>query len=277
MASSPSQSPQARAKADAAAILAAFVPPPAATRLGTAPTSGAGVLLKPALTESTPDIVDDAGWWRVAGLPPQGVIDWEKAHLPRTFTVSGSGEENGGTAQQVSQQWWSLPVVAGVLTQRQLTVSVIGDDRGGTDLRVDANVVWLPARPAWSMLRTASIRAVVVTAVPGGNDKKKPPAPVTVTDPAKVRKLVDLLNSQSMYPPGVFACPFSDGRGLRLTFLAGTRGPTVATAIAASNGCGGVDLTIGKRQVGLGWGPDVAEQALAISGMNWKLSGYLPT
>lgn len=97
-----------------------------------------------------------------------------------------------------------------------------------------------------------------------------------MTDPAKVQKLVDLLNAQPLFPPGTFSCPFGDDRGLRLTFLAGTRGPTVATALAASNGCGGVDLTIGKRGVGLGWGSDVAVQALAISGMNWKLFGYLP-
>src|SRR5262245_36485725 len=136
--SSSSQSPQARAKADAAAILAAFVPPPGASRLGSAPMAGGGALGQPAFRESTPDIVDDAGWWRVPGLSPQGVIAWEKAHLPRQFTLSGSGVENGGTMEQVTEQWWALPAVAGVLTQRQLTVSVAGDGSSGSELRVDA-------------------------------------------------------------------------------------------------------------------------------------------
>src|ERR1700688_1455616 len=62
-ASAASQSPQGRAKADAGAILAAFVPPPGASRLGSAPTAGGGALSQPAFRESTPDIVDDAGWW----------------------------------------------------------------------------------------------------------------------------------------------------------------------------------------------------------------------
>jgi len=108
------------------------------------------------------------------------------------------------------------------------------------------------------------------------NDKKKPPASVTVTDPAKVAKLVALVNALPLFPPGVFSCPADDGRGVRLTFLAKTGGPTVATAFAKSNGCGGVQLAVGDRQTMLGWGSTVAQQALAISGMHWKLFGYLP-
>jgi len=99
---------------------------------------------------------------------------------------------------------------------------------------------------------------------------------VTVTDPAKVRKLVALINAQPLFPPGLFNCPFDDGRGVQLTFLAGTRGPTVATEFAKSNGCGGVQLTLGGQWTMLGWASSVAQQALAISGMNWKLFGYLP-
>jgi hypothetical protein len=270
---SESQSPQARAKADAAAILAAFVPPPGASRLGTAPNSDGDALSQPIYREDTPDIVDDADWWRVPGLSSRGVIEWEKAHLSHRFTVRGWGGPVEG--DPAIEQWWSLPDVAGVLLNRQLMVTALGDG-SSTFLRVDADVDWLPARPAWSMLAAPSIRAVVVTAVPGGNDKKKPPAQVTVTDPVKVRKLVELLNAQPTFPPGVHSCPFGDGRGLRLTFLSAVKGAVLATAFAASNGCGGVGLTVGHRQVGLGWGPGVAQETLAISGMNWKLFGYLP-
>jgi hypothetical protein len=97
---------------------------------------------------------------------------------------------------------------------------------------------------------------------------------------------VSLVNALPMFPPGVFACPFADGRGVRLAFLATVGGPALATAFAMSNGCGGVQLVIGAgplprgrpgpHQVGLGFGPETAEKALAISGMNWKLFGYLP-
>ena len=53
--------------------------------------AGGGALSRPGVQEATPDLVDDAGWWRVPGLSPQGVINWEKARLPRRFAVSSWG------------------------------------------------------------------------------------------------------------------------------------------------------------------------------------------
>ncbi len=79
---------------------------------------------------------------------------------------------------------------------------------------------------------------------------------------------------------------------MRLAFLARAGAPALATALAKSDGCGGVLLVVGPGQPGmtgvkpgmtgarnetaLGWGPASAEKALAISGMHWKLFGYLP-
>jgi hypothetical protein len=154
-----------------------------------------------------------------------------------------------------------------------------------TAVRVDAQVGWRPARPASTFL-PSGVHAVVVSAEPGGNDKKRPPAPVTVTDPGKVRQLVSLVNGLPLFPPGTFSCPLDDGRGVRLAFLAAAGGPVLGTALAKSNGCGGVVLVIGagqpsmdhavRNQMALGFGPEPAEKALAICGMRWKLSGYLP-
>jgi hypothetical protein len=133
-----------------------------------------------------------------------------------------------------------------------------------------------PARPAGTLL-PSGIRAVVVTAVPGLNDKKKPPAPVTVTDPGRVRQLVSLVNGLPLSPPGIYYCPMDDGRGVRLAFLARPGGAVLAAALAKANGCGGVALTIGHSQpTGLGSGSTAAQQALTISGLPWRLSGYLP-
>jgi hypothetical protein len=143
-----------------------------------------------------------------------------------------------------------------------------------------------PRDRAASYIPATAVHAVVVTAVPGPNDRTKPPAPLTITDPAKVRSLVALVNGLPLFPPGVYSCPFDDGRGVRLTFLSKAssgkaNGPVIksavlAVAFAKANGCGGVQVTIAGAQTGLGWGPTAAEQALSISGMRWKLSGYLP-
>jgi len=262
-----SQSPQARAKADAAAILAEFVPPPGATRLEAAPNANGGVLSHRVYVEFTPDVVDVADWWRVPGLSAQAVLNWENAHLLRRFTKSTWTGPVGGNPSV--GQWWSLPDVAGVLVNRNLEVTALAEG-SSTFLRVDGDVDWLPARPAWSMLPAANVRAVVVTAVPSINDKRKPPAPVTITDPSRVRKLVALINGLSMpLPDGTISCPALEGGALRLTFLARPGGSVLAVALASDNGCGGVGMTVGSQQVGLGFGNNPAQQALAISGLPW--------
>lgn len=272
--------PLQRAKADAAAILAAFVPPPGAVRLTSAPLTGGGELLQPAFREDTPNQVDAHAWWHVPGQSAAGALAWENARLPHQF-----GQPGLGTGGPAVIRTWNLPQVPGVLNERRLMADAVSDGKGNADLRVDAQVDWLSARPGWARVPAAA-RAVILTPVPGGNDRKKPPAPMTVTDPARVRTLVSLVNALPMSSSGVIACPFDDGRGVRLTFVATAGGPVLATAFAKSNGCGGVALVIGAgplptgrpgpRQVGLGFGPETAEKALAISGMNWKLSGYLP-
>ena len=286
---SASLSPQARAKADAAGILAAFIPPPGATRLSHAPGGVGGQLNGREFTPGDPDVVDDGAWWHVPGMTPLQMLAWEQSHLPHQFTrdmVSGAAAPTppalpgGRTFPALPYHYaaygFSVSAVARGLTGRELDVQAAMTTAGQTYVRVDSQVGWQPVRPASTYL-PSGIRAVVVSAVPGMNDRKKPPAPVTVTDPAKVRKLVALINAQPLFPPGVFMCPFDDGRGVQLTFQAGPRGPTIATAFAKSNGCGGVQLTLGGQRTMLGWASSVAQRALAISGMNWKLFGYLPT
>jgi len=281
VASSPSgTTPRQRAAADAAAILAAFVPPSGSVRLTSAPVTGGAGVLDPVSVENTPNQVNTHAWWHVPAQTPSAVLAWENAHLPPQFGQLGSG-----TSGPAMFRSWNLPEIPGVLNERQLTVAAVSDGDGNADIRVDAQVDWLSARPGWARV-PGTARAVIVTPVPGGNDRKSPPAPLTVTDPVRVRELVSLVNALPMFPSGTFACPFGDGRGVRLAFLATVGGPVLATAFAASNGCGGVLLLIGAgqlsadrpgpRQVGLGFGPESAAKALAISGMNWKLFGYLP-
>jgi hypothetical protein len=278
--STQAESPRQRAEADAATILASFVPPPGARKLAAAPGTGGGVLGRIQMEQATPDLIDDAAWWQVPGQAPQAVLSWEASHVSRRFTLSGSG---GAGAAFDS---WTLPPVAGVLDTRWLVVTVVSDGAGGTDLRAEGEVTYTPARPAGSYIPATAVHAVVVTPVPGPNDRSKPPAPLLITDPVKVRNLVALVNRLPLFPPGTYSCPFDDGRGVRLTFLSKAapgkaNGPVLksavlAVAFAKSNGCGGVQLTIAGALTPLGWGSAAAEQALAISGMRWKLFGYLP-
>ncbi len=83
---------------------------------------------------------------------------------------------------------------------------------------------------------------------------KKPPKPVTITDPAKVSELRALINSLPLIPPGMFSCPAGFGDDLGMTFRARSGGPALAVATDVLSGCPMVTLTIGgKSQPALAW------------------------
>jgi hypothetical protein len=274
-----SASPRQRAQADAASILASFVPLPGARKLSAAPSVDGGLLGHPQLTAASSDFVDDASWWQVPGQFATEVLTWETAHVSPRFTFTGSGGDDFGS------DFWSLPPVAGVLDSRWLVVTAVNNGAGGTDLRVESQVAYTPARPAASYIPGTAVHAVEVTAVALNDPRKPPAAPIVVTNPVRVKKLVALVNGLPLVPPGVYHCPEGGGGAVRLTFLSSAgrdkvangpaiRSAVVAVALATTSGCGGVQLTIAGTQTSLGGGPSAAQQALAISGLRWTLYTY---
>ena len=103
---------------------------------------------------------------------------------------------------------------------------------------------------------------------------RKPPAPVTVTDPAKVSAIAGLVADQPPWPPGTYSCPMADGMAIDIAFRARPDGPALATAVLDLNGCGGTGLTVGGKDYGLGH-PDsarpLAAKVLKAAGVPWKL------
>ena len=267
----PAPPPHQRAVADATAILASFAVPTGARKLSAAPSVGNGVLKAPAQTLGTPDLVDKAEWWIASGAP-QGVLAWEARHLSHRFSSGGAGTGYGRSIATTWFQVFSLPGIPGVLDSRELVVLVV-QDGGKTAIRVDAQVAWLPARPASEKVPAAA-KAVTISADPGLNQgARKPQKPVTITDPAKVRALTALINGLALFPPGVPDCPADFGGNLVLTFRAGPRAPALAVATVDLSGCDGVDLTIGgKPQPTLaGPGTDSGPQILRLAGLSWKI------
>jgi hypothetical protein len=258
------QTPQHRAEQDAAAILAAFVPPSGARHLA-APPPG---LKSPSGLPATPDLVDKAGWWQVAGAPQQ-VLDLAKAHVPHRFTLSGWGTLDRG-AGPIWSDTFDLPAVPGVLLSRQLTVDATSAGSGQTAIRVDAQVIWVPARAPGERI-PAGVTAVALSLSAGTNTR--PPA--TVTDQGTVSKLEALIDGLPRFPAGAYSCPMDDGDRLVLTFRAGRSGPARAVATVSLAGCEGVNLTVGgQQQPGLGpvdGGRATAAKALTIAGLHWSL------
>jgi hypothetical protein len=263
-ASRPAASPTARerAVAEAAAMLRAFVVPPGGQRLPTAPD----VLKVPSSTLVSTALVDDVSFWRAPGQP-QAVLAWEQAHLPRRFTP-----EDADFGPPSWDRTFSLATVPGVLNARDLVVEVTAAGHGQTAIRVDAQVSWQPLRPAPERVPSAA-RAVTITQLASlGPHVTRPPAPVTITDLAVVRRLAALADSLQLSTIGPDAsCPPSLGGGVQLTFLARPGGPPLAVAQGPA-ACGTVEFSVGgKPQPALQITDSFIPQVLKLADLNWKI------
>ena len=256
-----SSRPRERAVVDAAAILQAFAVPPGARRLPQAPDG----LKVPITTVVSTTLVDDVSFWRAPGQP-QVVLAWEQAHLPRRFTP--------GDADFGPPSWdraFSLAPVPGVLNERDLVVEVTGAGNGQTAIRVDAQVSWQPPRPALERVPPAA-RVVTITQLPSLNPHaRRPPAPVTITDLAVVRRLAALVDNLQLSTIGPAPCPAALSGGIRLTFRARAGGPPLAVAQGPAP-CGTVQFSVGgKRQPALQITDSFIPQILKLAGLHWKV------
>jgi hypothetical protein len=273
--------PRQRAVADAARIIAGFPRPPGAVRTGLIAS-----LNSPGAGMGTTDVVTATRWWRVPGQP-RAVLSWIRAHLPSGFTPAGSGFGSSGSptsANPVESRTdiFALAPAPSVLPQRQLAVTAVSY-RGQTALRTDAQVAWLPTRPAAERI-PPGVRAVTVTPVFGSNPdprRDRLDHAFTVTDPAQVARIVALANGLTIFPPGARPCPADFGGAMRIAFLARPGGPVLARFTAQYGGCGAVSVSIGgKNQPALSNGT-VSDQlfqdrVLAIAGVRWPHQPGLP-
>jgi len=265
------QSTRQRAEAAAAALLAEFVPPPGARRLAGPPDLPADWEQHPQSSLVSNSMVDEAAFWQAPG-DPQSLLSWEQARLTgKRFTL--------GDADFGPPSWdreFDLPA-AGVLTNRELIMEVAGAGHGQTAIRLDADVAWQPSRPPGDLVPDAA-RVVTISELAGGNPQaKRPPAPVTITDPAVVGRLAALVDSLPVSPLNneAVSCPAVFGVGLQLAFRARTGGPVVAL-VQTDQPCDMVDLTVtGQQRLGLENNPNVDRQILAIASLPWKLPNPL--
>ena len=254
--------PRERAVTDAAAILRAFVVPPGAQRLQKAPDA----LKVPISTLVSTTLVDDVSFWRVPGQP-RAVLAWEQARLPHRFSP--------GDADFGPPSWdraFSLSPIPGVLNARDLVVEVAGAGNGQTVIRVDAQVSWQPPRPASERVPSAA-RVVTITQLPSLDPHaRRPPAPVTITGLAVVRRLAALVDSLQLSTIGPDApCPAAFGGGIRLTFRARAGGPPLAVAQGPAP-CGTVQFSAGgKRQPALQITDSFIPQVLKLADLHWKV------
>jgi hypothetical protein len=266
-------SPRQRAAADAARIIADFRRPPGAVQTGPVKS-----LTSPAVGIGRADVATATRWWRVPGQP-RAVLSWVRAHLPPGFTPDGSGSatfrNSSGALVESQGDVFALSPVPGVLPQRQLVVTAM-PYAGQTVLRTDAQVEWLPTRPAAERI-PSGVRAVTVTPVSSSHQDPRGDRldhAFTVTDQAQVARIVALADGLTVFPRGVYLCPASFGGAMRLAFLDHPGGQVLARFSAQYGGCGVVSVSIdGKTQPALSTyttaGPLFQDRVLAIAGVRW--------
>lgn len=240
--------PRQLAEAEVARLLAAFARPPGAARVAKPPAVARQALASPAVSMASATLVDHVAFW-VAPGSPRAVLSWEAARLSGQFAPVASGETSAPPAWG---EELSLAPTA-VLTARDLVVTVTSAGAGRTAIRVDGQVTWQPRRPAGELV-PASARLVTLAEVPFGSPHPAIPSPVTVSDPAAVRKIAALVNGLPLSTMGTAACPMMPGEELRLTFRARAGGRPLAVAEGPA-ACSTVQFSAGGRQ----------QPALAIS------------
>jgi hypothetical protein len=223
------------------------------------------LLAHPGLEPLTPDQVTRTGWWRVTGQP-QAVLGWIQAHgLPG----SAGGGTGGLTASGSYVMWdteFTLPAVPGVLTGRELVVSIAADGPDRTAIRADAFVGWVPARPAAETI-PASSRMVTITPVNAAGQ------PVTVTDPAQVARIAATVNALPVYPPRSAGwcdslVPPGGLPAIRLTFRASAGSRELA--IVTASRCQLVGVVIdGKTMPALFGAQTLIQKVMAVAGVHW--------
>ncbi|MGO9150499.1 MAG: hypothetical protein ACLP1E_04120 [Acidimicrobiales bacterium] len=232
------------AQRDAARLLNLVRLPPGSKRLAQVPGADARLLSSAAQSIGDPNLVELHRFFVVAASPWK-LYRYERSHPPLGSTslggYNGFGTSNTyGTTDEwfVSYSW--LPVKS-LLDARVLVISIAALPERRSAVRVDAQVTWLPAKPAGDRIPGG---AKVLTAVlsAGMNSGEPGHPPVTTTDPAKIEAIRDFINQLGVIPPGVRFCPIDFGQHLTISFRKDARTRPFAVVVADVAGCEDVQV-----------------------------------
>ncbi len=215
--SRPTTAENRRAARRAAAKLLRLVTVPAGARSVAKPPVKA--LGSAASTPGTSELVDRHRIWKVHESVDK-VFAFEHGHRPAGSRLTGTGTSDYGPNPS-EDLVFSFPPLAGRLASRELDVNMVPLPNGWTGIRADAQVVWVVVRPPRQVLPAGRIDSIVVVA---------PRLTRTVTDPARVAKIVRWFDALPIVQPGgLYACPAIAGPSVRFAF-AGADGTVLARA-----------------------------------------------
>jgi hypothetical protein len=218
-----------RARADAKALLGRVRLPAGAEQLSSEPAGDRGTLSRPASRPAiTTTLVDEHTWWRVPGSAASA-LDYLQAHPPRGGKLRESASQGPGRGGVLSgYDGFVWPPFGRLLGSRELLVQVTNLARGGTGVRVDAQVQWIIPRPVSERIPRGVHEVDVTRAAPG----EAPSLEVKVVSQHEIRALVAMVDVLGIVQPGAYACPALPAGGPVVTFkfLKSDEGTVLASA-----------------------------------------------
>ena len=223
----PTSASNKRASArDAERLLGLAMLPPGGTRLSAEPRGDDRLLVMPP-REPRAQLIDRYDWWR-GPATFKSVVAFLRSHPPAGTDPAGFGHGSGPGVPANQMLSYSFPAIAGVISARALTFYSVALRGGGTGIRVDAQETWIVSRPASEKVPARVHEVEVMSARPG----RAPILTRSVTGPAKVRRIISLLDQMQIVQPGAYSCPLLQPGQPVVTFdfRATAGGPVLAEA-----------------------------------------------
>jgi hypothetical protein len=242
------------ARRDAPGLLRALRLPAGAVSAPGEPRGDGGWLRPQQALVATPARADVHTWWRVLGRPDV-VLAYVEAHPPsgaKLFTIgSGHNDRTGRTVLNVSYTW---PAIPGLVGFRELAISATALSGTVTGVLAQAESDWILPRPPSERVPARTREIDITTAKLAGQTT----AALSVTNAAKVRRIVSLINAMPIAQPGLISCPelqVDGARVITIKFQARAGAPPLARATytdyppltAPSGRCTPISFSIGGR------------------------------
>ena len=204
----------------AQAMLAGTLVPAGSSASSSEPAGDGGKLGAPSRTFDSPNLVDLHQFYVVPGSAADVAASMEQ-HPPSGSSLAFEGTNS---SEQVVVFTW--PTSGPLFNDQTVLVNAVPLTGGGTGLRIDADVVWLPAKPRGDLITSAGVIDV---------QESEATSSVTavITRRGAVADVLRYIDQLAVAPPGRAACPSQSGPTTRLEFKQrlGSRPFAIVTAV----------------------------------------------
>lgn len=229
----------------AQAMLAGTLVPSGTSVSSSEPAGDGGELGTPSRTYHTPNLVDLHRFYVVPGSAA-GVAASIAQHPPSGSSLAFEGMHSD---EQVVAFTW--PTSGPLFNDQTVLVNAVPLPGGGTGLRIDSDVVWLPTKPHGDLITGAGVIDV-------HESEASSSVSAVISRARAVATVLRLFNQLPVAQPGRDVCPNLLGPTTRLEFKQRLGSRTIATVIAVGSTC----LQVRVRQFGEWFTPELRGNSL---------------